>query len=149
LEIPAEHPSPAALPEPNLHSLSYAKNDDQRGDAAPQQKRGRHECCTQRAPGIEPAMAAKDNGDIPLQLGRPPTAQAAADLENHCDLKQAAAPRGSHAAGSKNLSHQEQRHGNLAANSWSNIQVSTVGMILIIQRTPIRPHAKTGIWYPK
>jgi hypothetical protein len=66
---------------------------------------------------MEPAMAAKDDGDISLQLGRLPTSQAAADLQDHCQLKQAAAPRSSHAAGCKDLRHQQQRHINLAANS--------------------------------
>ena len=82
-------------------------NDDKSGDAASQQKRGRYECSAQRASRMEPAMAAKDDRDISLQLGGLPTTQAAPDLQDHCDLKEAAAPRGGYASRGKNLCHQQ------------------------------------------
>lgn len=80
-------------------------NNDQPSNAASQQERRRYESRTQRAPGMESAMAAKNDRDISLQRGGLPTAQAAPDLQNHRDLKEAAAPRGGHAARSKNLRH--------------------------------------------
>lgn len=82
-------------------------NDDKAGDAASQQKRGSHECSTQRAARVEPAMAAKDDRDISLQLGGLPTTQAAPDFQDHYDLKKAAATRGGHAPRGKNLCHQQ------------------------------------------
>jgi len=82
-------------------------NDDQSGDTASQQKRGRHECSTQPAPGMEPAMAAKDDRNVSLQLGGLPTPQAAPDLQDHYDLKKAAASCGGHAPGGTNLCHQQ------------------------------------------
>jgi hypothetical protein len=90
-------------------------NDDQRGDAASQQKRGRYESPTQWAPGIEPTMASKNERDVSLQLGRLPSGQATPDPQDHCHLKEAAASGSSHAAHSKNLRHQQYRHSNLAA----------------------------------
>jgi hypothetical protein len=56
---------------------------------------------------MEPAMASEDNRDVSLQPDRPPTAQAALDLEHHRNLKQAAAACGGHAARSKNLRQQQ------------------------------------------
>jgi hypothetical protein len=91
----------------DLHALGYTMNDDQSGDAAPQQKRRRHKRSAQRAPGMESAMAAKDDRNISLKLGGLPTAQAAPDLQDHCDLKKAAAPRGGDAPRGKNLCHQQ------------------------------------------
>jgi hypothetical protein len=80
-------------------------NNDQPGDAAAHQKRRRHESPAQRAPGIEPAMAAKDERYVSLQLGRLPSGQATPDLEDHCNFKQAAAPSGGQATRSENLRH--------------------------------------------
>jgi hypothetical protein len=96
-----------SLPKQDLHTLRYTMNDDQPGNAASQQKRGRHECSTQRAPGIEPAMPAKDDRDVSLQLCRLPTAQAAPDLQDHRQFKQAAAPRGGYTARGKDLCQQQ------------------------------------------
>jgi hypothetical protein len=100
-----------------LHALRHTMDDDQPGDAAAHQKRRRHESPAQRAPGIEPAMASKNERDVSLQLGRLPSGQATPDLEDHCHLKEAAASGCSHAARRKNLRHQQYRHSNLVSNS--------------------------------
>jgi hypothetical protein len=90
-----------------LHAVRDTVDGDQTNDATSQQKRGRHECSAQRATGMEPAMAAKDGRDIPLKLGWPPARQAAPDLEDHCNLKKAAAACCGHASRCKNLRHQQ------------------------------------------
>jgi hypothetical protein len=96
--------------EDGLHSLRESMNHDKSSDAASEQKRGCHKRRAQAAPGIEPAVAAKRDCDIPLKLSLLPTSQAAPDRQYHRHLKQAAGPRGGEASRGENLREQKYRH---------------------------------------
>ena len=133
-----------------LEPVRCAMDHDQPSNAESQNDRGRHECSPQRTRRVEPPVAAKSDHDIPLQPGDIPTIQTAADLRNHCYLKEAAAGSAQQTERRKYLSQQEYRHSTSQQFRRMLHQTgSTVGVVSIIQRTLFRLRSKTTGMYRK
>jgi hypothetical protein len=82
-------------------------NRDQSRDADSEEERRRDKGRAEAAGRIKPAMASESDNDVSFEFGDLPARQAAPNLGNHRQFKQATAPRTRQAAGRKQFSEQE------------------------------------------